>query len=241
MFGTIVNCIAVIAGSLIGIIINSGIDKKLGDAILKVLGLASLFIGLSTALGGLLNENAEAVLFIVSLVLGTVVGEKFDIEGKMDSLGDRLQKAMGGRGGNVSQGFVTASLTFCVGTMSVLGALESGLNGNHAILFAKSVLDFTSAMIFASTMGIGVMFAAVTILVYQGGITLFSAAIGPFITADMLREISIVGGIMIFAIGCNLADIKKFKVANMLPALLVPVIYYLPFVTGIIEGIKNIF
>jgi len=241
MLGTIVNFVAVIAGSLIGIFINSGIDKKLGDAILKVLGLASLFMGLSTALGGLLDDDAEAVLFIVSLVLGTVAGEKLDIQGKMDSLGDRIQAAMGGRGGNVSQGFVTASLTFCVGTMSILGALESGLNGNHAILFAKSVLDFTSAMIFSSTMGVGVMLAGITVLVYQGGITLFSAAIGPYISADMLREVSIVGGIMIFALGCNLADIKKFKVANMLPALLVPVIYYLPFVTSIIEGVKNIF
>jgi len=241
MLGTIVNAITAVIGSCIGLVIRGGIDKKLEDSIMKVLGLASLFIGLSTALGGLLDENAEPVLFIISLVLGTVIGEKLDIEGKMDNIGNRLQEAMGGRGGNVSQGFVTASLTFCVGTMSILGALESGLNGNHSVLFAKSVLDFTSSIIFSSTMGVGVMFAAVTILVYQGGITLFSSAIGPYITADMLREISIVGGIMIFAIGCNLSKTNKFKVANMLPALIIPVIYYLPFVNNFFNSITSLF
>ena len=239
MLGTIVN--AAIIGSCIGLFIRGGIDEKLQDSIMKVLGLASIFIGLSTALGGLLNENAEPVLFIISLVLGTALGEKLDIEGKMDGIGNKLQAAMGGRGGNVSQGFVTASLTFCVGTMSILGSLESGLNGNHSVLFAKSVLDFTSAIIFTSTMGIGVMFAAITILVYQGGITLFSSAIGPYITADMIREISIVGGIMIFAIGCNLSKINKFKVANMLPALVVPVIYYLPFIHNFFTSITSMF
>ena len=230
MFGTVINAAAIIAGSLLGLLIRGGLKEKYKEMVMHVLGLCVLFVGASSALGGLLDADAEPVLFIVSLVLGSLCGQWLDIEGRLERLGQILQNKIGNKGGNIAQGFVSGSLLFCVGTMAVLGSLESGIQGDYTTLFAKSVIDGVTSIVLASTLGIGVAFSAAAVFLYQGAITLFASFLQSYLTADMLREISIVGGIMIFAIGLNMLEIKKIKIGNALPAILVPVLYYLPFV-----------
>lgn len=241
MLGTIVNALAIAIGGLIGLMLRGGMKPRYKDIIISVLGLSVAFIGISTALGGLLSGEAEAILYIVSLVIGSIIGETLKIEEKLESVGDIIQNKIGSKGGNVSQGFVTASLTFCVGTMAILGSIESGIQGVHTTLFTKSVLDGVTSIIFASTLGIGVLFSAVSVFLYQGALTMLASVVQQYMTAAMMREISIIGGIMIFALGCNMLEIRRFKVGNMLPAILVPVIYYLPPVQSFVAWIFSIF
>lgn len=228
MLGTIVNTAAILAGGLVGLLIKGGLKEKYKNIVMQALALCVIFVGASSALKGLMDENAEAILFIISLVIGSGIGEFLGIENKLQSMGDYIQSKTGGKESNISQGFVTASLMFCVGTMAILGSLESGISGNHTTLFVKSVLDGTSSIIFASTLGIGVLISGVSVFLYQGALTLCASFIQPYLTSDMIREISIVGGIMIFALGLNMMEIKKIKVGNMLPAIVIPIIYYIP-------------
>lgn len=225
MLGTIVNVLAVFLGGAAGTLIKSGLSERFKLIVMQAVGMAVMFIGLSGALSKLLLPEANPILFILSLVIGGIAGEAAGIESKLEKLGDYLQKKFSGHD-RISQGFVSASLLFCVGTMAILGSLESGISGVHTTLFAKSVLDGVTSVIFASSMGIGVVLSGFTILVYQGSLTLLAGVIGPFLTQDMIREISIVGGILITGLGLNLLGIKKIKVGNLLPSVLVPVIYY---------------
>ncbi|HCT63904.1 MAG TPA: DUF554 domain-containing protein [Lachnospiraceae bacterium] len=241
MLGTTVNALAIVVGSLIGIFFRGGMKPRYKDIIISVLGLSVAFIGISTALGGLLSGDAEAILYIVSLVIGSIIGETLKIEEKLEAVGDKIQHKIGNKGGNVSQGFVTASLTFCIGTMAILGSIESGIQGIHTTLFTKSVLDGVTSVIFASTLGIGVLFSAVSVFLYQGLLTMLATVVQQYMTEAMMREISIIGGIMIFAIGCNMLEIRRFKVGNMLPAIFMPVIYYLPPVQSFISWVFGIF
>ena len=226
MLGTIVNVVAVLAGGSLGLVLRGGLKERFQSMVMHALGLAVLFIGASSALKGLLDEDAEAILFILCLVLGGLLGELLNIEGRLERLGDRLQARFGGSS-NLSQGFVNASLLFCVGTMAILGALESGISGNHTILFAKSVLDGVTAIVFASTMGAGVLLSAVSVLLYQGALTLCAAFLQNILSAAMYREMNIVGGILIFAIGLNMLKLTKIKIGNFLPAMFLPILYYL--------------
>lgn len=238
MLGTIVNTAAVMIGGLLGLLIKGGLKERYKEIIMQALALAVLFIGAQSAISNMMKEETEPILFIISLVIGSGIGEFFDLDSKLQNLGDWIQRRMGNRGGNVSQAFVTTSLIFCVGTMAILGSLESGIQGVHTTLFVKSVLDGASAIIFASTLGIGVVFSGFAILLYQGSLTMLASLIQPFLTEDMLREISIVGGILIFAIGLNLLEVKKIKLANMLPSIVIPILYYLPIVQSVFGFIK---
>lgn len=232
MLGTFVNAGAIIVGGLLGLLLKNGLKENYRTTLNGAVSLAVMFVGISGALANMLAEGANSVLFIVSLALGGLVGELLRIEGRLENLGDWMQRKLSkgdDKGPSLSQGFVAASLVFCVGTMAVLGSLESGVRGNHSILFAKALLDGIIAIVMASTMGIGVLFSAVSVLLYQGLLTLLAVWVSPWLTTDMLREIGIVGGIMICAIGMNMLEIFKtrLRVGNMLPALLVPVGYYL--------------
>lgn len=226
MFGTYVNTAVIILGSIIGLLIKNGLKEKYKIIIMHGVGLSVLFIGISTTIGGML-DGGEPILFIISLVIGGIVGEWVDLDQKLKNLGDWLQSKVGKGEHNIARGFVTASLLFCIGTMAILGALDSGLRGNHDMLYAKSVLDGVSAIILTSTLGIGVIFSAASVLLYQGAITLFASALEPILTLEIIREISIIGGILIFSLGINLLEIKKIKSANLLPSILIPPIYYL--------------
>lgn len=226
MLGNYVNAAAIVIGCLLGLLVHKGLKEAYKDIIMQAIGLSVLFVGAAVAIGGLLDPDSEAVLFIISLVVGGAVGEVIGIEKSLEKLGRLLQKKVGTGDNNIAQGFVTASLIFCVGTMAIIGSLESGLRGNYDILFAKSVLDGITSMILATTLGIGVIFSAGAVFIYQGAIILFAGSLEPLLTNQVIREISIIGGILIFGIGLNMLEIKKIKTANLLPAVIVPVIYY---------------
>lgn len=236
MFGTIVNTLVVLLGSIFGLFIKGGLKDRYKDIIMDAIPLAVLFIGASGAISNMIKPEANPILFIVSLVLGAIIGEFFDIDKGFNTLGNFIQKKLSkNENSNISQGFVASSLLFCVGSMSILGSLESGLQGVHKILLAKSVLDGVTATIMATTLGIGVSLSAFTILIYQGSITLMAGYIQPYLSNDMIRELSIVGGILIFALGLNMMNLKKIKVANLLPSLVIPVIFYLQPIQNLIN------
>lgn len=222
MLGTIVNSLAIIAGALLGIVLKKGIKDEYKTTIMDGIGLTVIIIGI---MGGIKSENI--ILVIASIVIGSILGEIIGIENKLDQLGDKLQKSFGGRDSNFSKGFVTASLVYCVGAMAIVGSLESGIQGNHQTLFAKSILDGISAIIFSSTLGIGVAFSALPVFIYQGTITLLANSVKDLLTPEVINEMSAVGGILITAIGINILEIKKIKVGNMLPGIFIPIIYYI--------------
>lgn len=222
MLGTIVNSLAIIVGSLLGIGIKKGIKDDYKNTIMDGIGLAVIVIGI---MGGIKSENI--ILVIGSVVLGSIIGEVIGIENKLDNLGNSLQSKFGGKDSNFSKGFVTASLVYCVGAMAIVGSLESGIQGNHETLFAKSILDGISAVIFASTLGIGVAFSSLPVFIYQGSITLLANFVKDLLTTQVVNEMSAVGGLLIMAIGINILGIKKIKVGNMLPAVFIPIIYYI--------------
>lgn len=222
MFGTWVNTAAIIAGSLVGIILKGGIPKAYTVTIMQGISLAILLIGMKMAL-----KSDDILLIIFSLAIGSVIGEFLKIEDYLEKLGKWLESKLSGKGDGFSKGFVTASLLFCVGSMAIVGSLESGLTGNHQTLFAKSVLDGVSAMVFASSLGIGVMFSAVSVLIYQGIITLSAGLIKPLLMPEVIAQMSAVGGLLIVAIAFNILEIRKIRVGNMLPAIFIPLIYFI--------------
>ncbi len=232
--GTIVNAGAVIAGGIAGVLLKSGIPERYKKTVIQGIGLSVIFIGISgtikemlTVINGNKLDRQFILLMIFSLVIGGLVGEFLNIEKKLENVGRWFQSRIPAKGGSFSEGFVTASLLFCVGAMAVVGSLEDGLMGNPSTLFAKSILDGVTSVIFAATLGIGVAFSAIPILLYQGSITLLARFIEPWLNDTVISQMSLVGGILIFAIGINLLEIKKINVGNLLPAIFVPVVYYL--------------
>ncbi len=226
MLGTVVNVIAIVVCALIGLVIKGRFNERMQEITTQATGLAVLFVGASGAFSRMINEPCDPVLFVISLVIGGLIGTAIDIEGKMKMAGDFIESKCKGGEGSVSRSFVAASILYCTGTMAILGSINSGIYHDYAILFTKSVLDGVYAIIFASTMGFGVMFAAVSVLIYQGAITLAAGFVEPYLTGDIMREISVVGGILITGLGIDMLGIKKLKVANLLPAVIVPVVYY---------------
>ncbi|MFP4347841.1 MAG: DUF554 domain-containing protein [Thermodesulfobacteriota bacterium] len=222
MFGTFVNTLAIIAGSLAGLLVKGGIPKAYMDTVMQAIGLAVILIGLKGALGA-----EDLLLVIFSLAIGGVAGEFLRIEERLEHLGLWLERKLSRVGGDIAKGFVTASLLFCVGSMAIVGSLESGLTGNHQTLFAKSVLDGVSSIVFASTFGFGVMLSAGAVFLYQGLITVTASFIKPFLIPPVIAQMSAVGGLLIMAIGFNILEFKRIKVGNMLPAILIPLIYYM--------------
>lgn len=227
MLGTFVNFLAILIGGSLGSILRGGIKDNYKDIVMQAIPLAVIFIGISGALKGLLSPGAEPLLFIISLVIGGLIGEAMGIEKGLENFGELIQKRFIKGESAFAEGFVSASLIFCVGSMAILGSLDSGIRNNHDILYVKSMLDGTFSLMYAATLGIGVAFSAIPVLVYQGSITIMAKYIAPYLSADMIREISIVGGILIFCIGINMLDIVKIKIGNLLPAMIIPVIYYL--------------
>lgn len=221
MFGTIVNSIAIVVGGILGILLKKGIKEDYRNTIMDGIALSVIVIGL---MGAIKSENI--ILVIASLVIGAIIGEKIRIETRLDNFGNKLQSKFGKGDSNFSKGFVTASLIYCVGAMAIIGSLESGISGNHETLFAKSILDGITSILFSSTLGIGVIFAAIPVFIYQGTITLLANSIKDLLTPEVIREMSSVGGILIMALGINVLGLKKIKVGNLLPAIFIPIIYY---------------
>lgn len=222
MLGTIVNTIAVIIGATIGILLKKGIPERLSDTMMKGIGLCTLFLGIS---GSLKGENS--LILIISMVIGALIGEGVDLDGKLNRFGSWLESKFKSKDGDkisIAEGFVSASLLFCVGAMTIVGALQSGLQGDHEMLFNKSMLDFVSSIIFASTMGVGVMLSAAFVFVYQGVITLAAQWVAPFLTDTIIAEMTCVGSVIIIGIALNLLGITKLKVMNYVPAIFIPII-----------------
>ena len=222
MIGTLVNFVAIILGSIIGILVKNGIKEEYKKTTMDGVGLTVIVIGL---ISGIKSENI--ILVIISIVLGGIIGEAMGIERRLDNLGNKLEKRFGKKDSNFSKGFVTASLVYCVGAMAIVGSLESGLMGDYSTLFAKSILDGISSIIFASTLGIGVAFSAIPVLIYQGVITLLSTYVKDLLTPEVVLEMSAVGGILIMAIGINILEMKRIKVGNMLPGIFIPLMYFI--------------
>ena len=220
MVGVLVNVALVILGSLLGLFFGRLLPEKLSKAAMTGIGLCTLFIGIQ----GSLKAESPLVL-IAAMVLGVVLGTLLDIDGFVTRLGDKAQALTKGRGGSVSEGFVTASLLFCVGAMAVVGSLEAGLAGNNATLYTKSALDFVAALFLAASLGIGVALSALSVLVYQGAIALLAGLLTPVMTPGAVTALSSTGSLVIVALGLNLLGITKIKVADFLPALIIaPVI-----------------
>ena len=231
--GTIINTLAVVVGGLIGMCLKNGLKKNLQDILMQACGVATIFIGASGTLAKMfVVENGTiatqgTMLLIFSLVLGGLLGEVINIEEKMDILGEKIKKAVRAEKDNLFvEGFVNVSLIICVGAMAIVGSIQDGISGDYSLLATKAILDLVIVIVFASTYGLGAVFSAVPIFVYQGGITLMAAIGGSFLSDAIISDLSFVGNALIFCVGVNIAFGKKFRVGNMLPALLVPVIYH---------------
>lgn len=222
MLGTIVNAVAIVIGGVVGILIKGGLPEKMSATIMQGVGLCVALIGLASAMEGM--SHIMPIIFFV--VIGTLIGEGIDIEKRLENFGDRLEKKFAKDSSSFSKGFVTASLLYCVGAMAIMGSLESGLTGNHETLFAKSVLDGIISVVLASTLGIGVVFSAVSVFVYQGSITLLAGALSSVLTETVIVQMSATGGLLILGLGLSMILSTKIKVGNMLPAVLLPVVYY---------------
>lgn len=232
--GTIVNTGVIVAGGLFGGALRNGIPEKYKRIITQAIGLAVGVIGLTGVVQGMLTADSHGGLtrsysmtVIFSLLVGGVLGEALAIEERLDHLGRRLQNRFGSGSGSVAEGFVTATLLFCVGAMAIVGSIQDGLTGNPSTLYAKAILDGVMAAVFASTMGFGVILSAASVLVYQGSITLLAGLIRPWLTDAVITQTSAVGSVLILALGINLLDIKKIRVGNLVPAVFAPFVWYL--------------
>lgn len=224
MIGTLINCAAIILGSALGLLLRRGMKDSIAKTVMQGIGLSVILIGLMGAV-----KTGNTLLVILSMAIGGVLGALFDIDSKMNRLGMWAQKKLtrgDDENNTFAKGFVTASLVYCVGAMAVVGALDSGIRGDHSTLIAKAMLDGVTAIVFSSSLGIGVMLSAVPVLVYQGAIALLGTAIAPMLSDIVVTEMSAVGGLLIMAIGINMLLDKDIKVANLLPAILIPFLYY---------------
>lgn len=227
MIGVIVNVATIIFGSCIGLIFKKGISKKYSDAVMTGIGLCTMLIGVQGMLKG-----QNVLVSIISMVIGAIIGTAVDFDKRLNGAGDfiskKLRKNSDADKVSLAEGFVTASLLFCVGAMTIVGSLNSGLKGDHSMIFTKSVLDFFSSMMLSASLGVGVIFAAIFVLFFQGGIVLLAGFLEPILSDAAIAEITCVGSLMILALGLNLTGISKFKVANYIPALFfAPLVCYL--------------
>ncbi|MBT2692193.1 DUF554 domain-containing protein [Bacillus sp. ISL-55] len=220
LLGTIVNGLLIIIGTLLGRLLTR-IPENMKATVMHGIGLAVMVLGLQMGF-----KSANFLIVILSLVIGAVLGEAWKLEDKLNAVGDWLERKLGSKGeGSISQGFVTATLIFVIGAMAIIGALDSGIRGDHDVLYTKAIIDGFTALILTTTLGIGVLFSAIPVMLYQGLIALFATQIDKFIPQALMDsfilELTATGGVMIFAIGLNLIGLTKIRVANLLPGILV--------------------
>jgi len=215
LLGTIVNVAAIVAGSLLGLFFGHLLPEKVHRTLVLGLGLAVILIGLQLAF-----QTNQPLVLIGSLILGGITGEALRIENRLEKFGRRLQERFTDAG-DIAEAFVTASLLYCVGAMAVMGSIQDGLGGQPTILYAKSALDGTASIVLVSTLGIGVIFSVIPILLYQGALTLAAVSVQGLLTEPVISEMNAVGGLLIFSIGLDLLGIKKIPVGNLLPGIFV--------------------
>ncbi|MGM9973726.1 MAG: DUF554 domain-containing protein [Clostridiaceae bacterium] len=221
MKGTIVNFAAIFIAGLLGLVVKGGIPDKINKTIMNAVALAVIIIGIS---GSTKGENT--LLMVISLAIGALLGEIIDIDNLLDQFAKNIEKRFNKLGNsNFAQGFIASTLLFCVGSMAIVGSLNSGLSGDHELLYTKSILDGVSSFVFSSTLGIGVVFSAFAVLLYQGLITLSASFMSTILSTAVITEVSAVGSVLIMALGFNMLGITKIKVANILPSILIPIIF----------------
>lgn len=222
MIATIVNCLAISGGCLLGLLIKGKITERVSNNIMNGIALCVLYIGIS---GSLQGENT--LITIISMAIGALIGEIIDIDKGLNRLGDKLEEKFSSSKEEVSisKGFVSASLLFCVGAMAIVGSLQSGLSGNHETLFAKSILDGISSIIFAASLGIGVIFSAVSVFLYQGVITIGSSFLSNVLSDSVINSMTAIGSLLIIGLGLNMLKVSNIKVANLLPSIIIPILF----------------
>ena len=222
MLGVIVNVITVILGSCIGLLFKKGIPERVRKTLMNGMALCVIYIGIT----GLFEENTNIIIIILSLAFGAVIGELIDLDKRVNSLGERLEKSFNKKGGNtkIADGFVTATLLFCVGAMTIVGSINSGISGDNSTLYSKSIIDCVSAMAFTSSLGIGVMLSAFPVIIIEGSITLLAVVISPVLTDSGIANMSVIGSLLIIALSFNMLGITKIKVMNYIPAMLIPLV-----------------
>ncbi len=225
LLGTLVNCGTVLLGSIFGLLLKRGIPKKIENLVMQAVGLSVLLIGILD-----LGDSENTIVLIVSMVLGTVIGSLLDIDKGVHFLGDLAERkfAKNKKEGapSFSEGIVTSTLVFCVGAMTVVGSLQSGLSLDHSTIYSKAVLDLITSTILASSLGIGVLFSIIPLFIYQGGISLLAGLLEPVLTEVIINEMSAIGSLLIVALALNLLKITEIKLMNMLPAIFLPIAIY---------------
>lgn len=224
MIATVINVALVLLGSVVGLAFKNFISERFLSVLTSALGLCVAGIGISSMI-----TTQDTLCVIVCMVIGTLIGEAIDIEKRLEDVGDLLRSKLGGGEGKrqFTESFVNAALLYCVGAMAITGSIEAGLNHNYSIIISKGVIDGVSSISFAATMGVGVAFSALPLLLYQGAITLLAAWIGPYLPAEVITEMTAVGGALIVGIAINMLQLGKvkIKVGNMLPAMFLPILY----------------
>ncbi|MDR0322700.1 MAG: DUF554 domain-containing protein [Treponema sp.] len=224
MLGPAVNAIVIVVCALVGCFLVRGIPSRFEEIIKKAIGLAIVYVGIKGAL-----DNQRVLLFIMSMVVGAAIGELINIDAIMNRFGVWVERKLGFGSAegerSFSKGFVNASILYCSGSMAIVGSIQSGLTGSHETLFAKSILDGATSIVFGASMGIGVVFSAIPVFIYQAGIALAAMALKDILTPEIIREMSAVGSLIIAAIGFNFLGVKEIKVANFIPAIFIPLVY----------------
>lgn len=226
MLGVLVNTLTVLVGSIIGLVCKKGIPQRLSDGIMTAIGLCTIAIGVTG-----LSSGENTLVLIISMVLGALLGTLLELNERLNRGVEKIAGRAAGKGkaGQISQGFITACLLFCIGAMTIVGSLNAGLKGDNQMLFTKSLLDFISSIMLSATLGIGVLFSAAFVLVFQGGIVLLAQFLEPILSSSAIAEMSCAGSLMILALGLNIIGVTKIKVVNLLPALVL-----CPFVTWLL-------
>ncbi|MEE1074333.1 MAG: DUF554 domain-containing protein [Acutalibacteraceae bacterium] len=218
--GAVVNFLVVIIAGLVGLLLKRGIPERVRNTLMYGMAFCVMYIGIT----GLFEKGANIIVIIISFALGSILGELIDFDGGINRLGARLQKKLGKGDSLFAEGFVTATLLFCVGAMTVVGSIDSGINGDNSTLYSKTVIDAVSTIALTSTFGVGVLFAAIPVLLIEGGLTLLAAFVSPVLTDNAVTQMSVIGSALIIALSFNMLGITKIKVMNYLPAILLPII-----------------
>ena len=219
MIGVFANTATIIIGSIIGLLIKKGLSERIANAMTTATALAVVYIGIDGMLNG---ENT--LILVLSMVIGGVIGTLLNLDGHLESLGNKIENKFSNGNGKIADGFVSATLLFCVGAMTIVGSLQSGLSGNHEMLFTKSILDLISSIVLASTLGWGVMLAAVSVFAIQGSIVLLAQAVEPFLSTSVIAEMTCAGSVLILALALNMLGITKIKLMNFVPAIFIPIV-----------------
>ncbi len=227
--GTIMNCVAIVIGSLVGVVLKRGLPEKWQQTMMSSIALCIVIIGIQMAF-----KTNNVIITIVSLALGAIMGEMIDIELLLQKLGDwvgaKVAKGDASMAAKIAEGFVNASILFCTGAMAIVGSIQDGLAADHTTLFAKATLDGIISLILGANLGIGVMLSAISVGIYQGSLTLLAGAVEPYVTPAVLAENTAAGGVKIMAIGNNMLQVTKIRIANMLPGLIPAAILAMYFV-----------